>query len=239
MNALAPSRLRDRLARIVADINLDRSPTPAQIGLIVDHAAIARPVLLEILSDCAARERLPGGPVDAPLHAIFLLAAIDGFDALPLVETILRKSFEDFVDPLFDENLLETVPWALARLGLDQPERLLGLVHDARLSVWVRVSVLQALVAQAALRPDRRAFILERLCAPRPPRRAPADGGGFAEFLDVAVARLRAADDVREEDDIAYFGPIRPDFDIFEVYEKAGRMIGYHDPIWAGDAHDA
>jgi hypothetical protein len=249
MKTLVSSSRTERAAQVVHRLRLNHSPKPEDLRVILDQAEDARPLLLDMLSECARWDHLPGKAVDGPIHAVFLLAALEAFEAWPILEAILRKPYETFVDPLFDENLLETLPWAAARIALDQPEKLVRLVEDRELTIWVRVCALEALVCQALLRLDRRAFVIERL-RDWLRRAGEPDFAGVGNFLAFAVEELSCASELRAEvQDVFAKGLVEPSAiceeavfagtpviflpsacDIFEVYELQGDRIGYYDP---------
>ena len=241
-----------RVDTIVAALRRNHAPTIAEIRFLLDQGDDARFPLLEILADCARWTRIPRHSHDAPLHAVFLLAALDTFEAWRSLEPVLRKPLDTFVDPFFHDNLIETLPWAIARIAMGQAQVLVDMVDDSRVAQYVRASVLQALVVQAKLRPEARAFLIPCLgkwlrAAARPRHRT------LADFLAFAVAELDCAGElegeVRELFSRKLVDPrmicleevlagvqdpcLCADDDILDLYEERGEMIGSHDPARA------
>jgi hypothetical protein len=246
--------VRVRMRGLIERLRRDRTPSTREIADLLDHAEVARPLLIETVAEAARWESVPDRNRDGPVHAIFLLAAMGSFEAWSPIDALLRRSFEAIVDPLLDENLVQTLPWALARIAADRPEALMRHVDDATLALWVRVAALESLSFLAEIRPLRRPSIVAALR-----RWLPLAGGpGYEElgpFLAYLVQETRSGMELRSEvaglfarglvswhhmrseREIFEAPPrriVEPTWDIFDMYEHHGAWIGSHDPAHGG-----
>lgn len=107
-------------------------PSPEGIQVLLRQPGAAVSALKGLLEEVLRHRRPPAIRSDAPLHAIFLLAALEAPEGLDLLLQILRRP-QDFVEEFFGDILTECLSWAVARLARNRPEALLGLVRDRSL----------------------------------------------------------------------------------------------------------
>lgn len=240
-----------RAESIVEGLKANRCPTEEEIQWILDHRAIVMAPLLNILNETARWSSLPKEHPDAPMHAIFFLAALEAAEAWGPLKTILRKDFETFVDGFFGDILTECLPWAVARVAKEDAGALTRLAEDTRLDTWVRNCALRALAIQVLLWREKKKRALRRLR--RWLRRAHLDPDPvWATHLACSLADLGGPEELHEEihdlfeqglvdpiviaeEDVYGFPKIdRARMSIFDIYRSYGWMLAWHDPKIGG-----
>lgn len=241
----------DRVESIVEGLKTNRRPTDEEIEWILGHRAVVVAPLLNILNDTARWTSLPKGRPDAPMHAIFLLAALEASEAWGPLESILRKDFDGFVDGLFGDILTECLPWAVARIAKERTNTLVRLAEDTGLNTWMRNCGLRALAIQAVLWPETQKKVLSRFrrwlrsahLDPDPYWATHlvtslADLGGPRE-LEAEIHDLFGQDLVDpfviREEDVYHTSKIhQAQRSIFDIYRSYGWMIAWQDPKIGG-----
>src|SRR5688572_5093644 len=89
-------------------------PTEESVRWLLEHREETVPAALAVLDEFAALEAIPEPRDDTPLHAIFVLAALEAREAWPALERVLRKDADEFVHPYFGDTITECLSWALA-----------------------------------------------------------------------------------------------------------------------------
>ena len=241
----------DRAESIVEGLKTNRCPTDEEVEWILGHRAIVTAPLLNILNDTAGWTSLPKGRPDAPMHAIFLLAAVEAGEAWGPLESILRKDFDGFVDGLFGDIVTECLPWAVARAAKEQTDALVRLAEDTSLNTWMRNCVLRALAIQAVLWSDKQKKVLS--CFRRWLRSAHLDPDpDWPTHLATSLADLGGPEELHEEihelfdqglvepiviaeGDVYGFPKIREaQRSVFDIYRSYGWMIAWQDPKIGG-----
>jgi len=236
----------DRLKSIVEGLKTNRCPTDEEIQWILDHRAIVISPLLDILDATARWTSLPKEHADAPMHAIFLLAALEAAEAWKPLERILRKDFDGFLDGFFGDILTECLPWAVARIAKEDTRALIRLAEDRKLNTWMRNCSLRALAIQAVLWSDKEKKVLSHFrrwlrsahLDPDPDwpthlAGSLADLGG-PEKLTAEIHELFEQDLVDRfviaEEDVDCFPRVHEaQRSIFEIYRSYGWLIAWQD----------
>jgi len=236
---------------IIQGLKENRCPSDDEIRWILQYRETVIGPLLDILEETARWTSLPKGRPDAPMHAIFLLAALEAPKAWEPLETILRKDFDGFVDGFFGDIVTECLPWAIARIAKEQTGALIRLAEDTGLNTWMRNCGLRALATQAFLWPDKKKRVLR--CFRRWLESAHLDPGpGWATHLAMSLADLGGPEELHEEiHDLFEQGLVEPfviaeedvygfpktyeaQRTIFDIYRCYAWMIAWQDPKIGG-----
>jgi hypothetical protein len=241
----------NRTAAIIQGLKENRCPSDGEIRWILQHRETVIGPLLNILEETARWTSLPKGRPDAPTHAIFLLAALEASEAWGSLETILRKDFEGFVDRFFGDIVTECLPWAVARMAIDETGALIRLAEDTGLNTRMRNCGLRALAIQALLWPDNKKRVLR--CFRRWLRGVHLDSDPeWATHLATSLADLGGPEELHAEiHDLFEQGLVEPfviaeedvygfpkiheaQRSIFDIYRCYGWMIAWQDPKIGG-----
>ncbi len=238
-------------AAIIQGLKENRCPSDDEIRWILQHRETVIGPLLNILEETARCTSLPKGRPDAPMHAIFLLAALEASEAWGPLETILRKDFDGFVDGFFGDIVSECLPWAVARIAKEDTRALIKLAEDRKLNTWMRNCGLRALAMQALLWPEKKKRVLR--CFRRWLRGTDlhsdpawsthlatslADLGGpeelHAEIHDLFEQGLVEPFVIAEEDVYGFPKTYDAQRSILDIYRSYGWMIAWQDPKIGG-----
>mgnify|MGYP001595048377 CR=1 FL=1 len=245
----APSHTPGEVHTVLDGLKDNRCPTPEAIRVLLEHREASVPALRVLLDEAVRWKRVPAEPCTAPIHAVFLLAALESPEGLEPLVRWLRKP-RGFVEALFGDLVTECLSWALTRLAKRRPEALVGLARDPFLDPYVRSAAMRGLVGQALLWPERRAEVITR--GMRLLDEAPDDPDPqwpsllVSDLTDLASPELRSRletlckDDVvdpqcidQDEIDRAYRQPRRDvteTMDVYRLYRTHRSLLGWGDP---------